>query len=57
MLHEIMVDADKAYWLRRADQFEAAGLDEIATACRNKASLCEPEDWADDLNNVMSERH
>lgn len=55
---DAMNEATKAYWLRRAQTFVGVGTptcDEIATACRNRAALCEPDDAAIDLDNVWSE--
>lgn len=42
VLVDAIVEATSAYWLRRAETFEAVGThacDEIARACRNRASL------------------
>lgn len=42
VLQDALNEATSAYWLRRAATFEAVGnarCDEIATACRNRASL------------------
>ncbi len=41
-LQDVLAEATRDYWLRRADQFAAVGTpaaDEIAQACRNRAAL------------------
>lgn len=46
MLLDILLEAQESYWLRRSDTFAAVGTpdcDEIANACRAKASLCRVE--------------
>lgn len=48
LLQDALNEATKAYWLRRAEQFDAVGTAacrEIATACRNRARLA----WDGDL--------
>ena len=42
MLQDIWLEADRAYWLRRARTFAAVGTpacNQIAQACRNRATL------------------
>ena len=42
VLQDALAEATAAYWQRRAQQFAAVGTpacDEIALACRNRASL------------------
>lgn len=42
VLQDALNEATAAYWLKRAETFEAVGnarCDEIAIACRNRASL------------------
>lgn len=44
VLQDAWLEQDPAYWLRRADAFAAVGTrtcDEIALACRNRATLCD----------------
>lgn len=49
---DMLLEATENYWLRRAADFAKVGTpecDEIARACRNKASLCaedERDEWA-----------
>lgn len=43
---DILLEAQEAYWLRRAMDFAGVGTpacDEIARACRAKATLCRGE--------------
>lgn len=50
---DVLLEAQESYWLRRADDFTRVGTpkcDEIAQACRNKATLCREEsedEWAE----------
>ena len=49
---DMLLEAEELYWLRRSDDFAKVGTpacDEIAKACRAKASLCREEsteEWA-----------
>lgn len=61
ILLELMQEASAEWWERRAVVFERVGnetCDEIADACRNKASfirMYEDDDTADDLAMVVGE--
>lgn len=50
---DALLQGSERYWLRRAADFATVGTpkcDEIAQACRNKASLCREEsadEWAE----------
>ncbi|MCW2763610.1 MAG: hypothetical protein JWR85_3811 [Marmoricola sp.] len=42
VLQDALNEATAAYWMKRAEQFDAVGnarCDEIARACRNRAAL------------------
>lgn len=44
VLQDAWIEATAAYWLRRAEIFDAVGTpacDEIAQACRNRATLAD----------------
>ncbi|GAB3990079.1 hypothetical protein GCM10028771_06030 [Nocardioides marmoraquaticus] len=47
VLHDAWVQGDRAFWLKRAEQFAEVGTpscDEIAQACRNRADLTSAAD-------------
>jgi hypothetical protein len=50
---DMLLEAQESYWRRRAEDFAKVGTarcDEIAQACRNKATLCREEsadEWAE----------
>ena len=77
LLQDVMADASRAQWLKRAEQFEAArprlgefygqsspeqlrerwlALTEVARACRARAEVCAPHEFARDVENVLTER-
>lgn len=61
MLVDLLLEADAAYWLKRADDFAKIGTpscDEISQACRNKAALVREEhaeEWAVLLDAELAE--
>jgi hypothetical protein len=58
MLEQIMSEATRSYWLRRAQTFAAVGTPacrEIAQACRNRAAVAEFEDFREVVTQVVDE--
>ena len=61
MVLDILLESQEAYWLRRARDFAKVGTpacDEIARACRARASLCREEsadEWAELLAVELGE--
>lgn len=56
LLVELLLDAQEKYWLKRAQDFAKVGTpqcDEIAKACRAKASLCR-EESADEWTELLA---
>lgn len=50
VFQDALAEATSAYWMRRAEQFEAVGnarCDEIAIACHNRASIALGGDLSD----------
>lgn len=50
VFQDALNEATSAYWLKRADQFAAVGnarCDEIAQACRNRASVALGGEFSD----------
>lgn len=41
LVQEVISEATETYWLRRADDFDAANCPDVALACRRRASLAE----------------
>jgi hypothetical protein len=58
MLEQIMSEATRSYWLRRARTFDEVGTTacrEIAQACRNRAAVAEFEDFREVVAQVVNE--
>jgi S-adenosylmethionine:tRNA-ribosyltransferase-isomerase (queuine synthetase) len=58
MLEQVMSEETRAFWIRRAQTFDAVGTTacrEIAQACRNRAAMAEYEDFSEIIAQVVDE--
>lgn len=56
MLVDLLLDSQERYWLKRADDFAKVGTpacDEIARACRAKATRCR-EEYAREWSHLLA---